>query len=807
MKKLIIINSKDSAERANFLKLNKELMQSDDVILIDGCADGAEFVRELNKHKGKFDTVFISSHGLDQVKGYNGGDPLMVVSEKNNMPITNIIATLNQDNEHSLREIHLASCHIGHNFNMIERNEVNTAYYQLMHQALKDGQVAVMHGDDKIGSFTTANARLKNTITKNADTLTNAILDSAETLQVISKKKEGGFDTFRYEPYGRENNAEISLEGLRDHLKKSVTEAARFESLISMRSNHDNVVDQLSEAQLKGYLQERFSLDITKITNNNEELGTFKKRWEKAMDAGLVDVNHVNSFGYNPLSLATIKGDSSVVEFLLEKKANPDARSPDNGETAMHDAVRKNYPDIIRVLKKFGANPNISSSKKKGRTPLLIAAGNGNNEAIEALMSYDTIDPNIKFEGGITPLMSALTNNNPTSAKLIASNTKTALEDVDSKGNTALIISASKGYDEVAQVLVARKANPDKLNNNGVSALIAAINAKQRNVVRTLAESEEIDPNIGIQGWTPLLLATSANDLNMMQSLLANKKTKPNIAEPAGFNPLLLAAQNSNKDAVELLLKDERTNKDFTLPEGRNAFFIAAEKVNPELMKLLVKYDVDVNLKDNKGWTALNNVLQSTSISSAAHVLQFKEVDINAATLNWTPIMFAVSGGKFEDTKTLLSRGANLNALKKHHNLVQNSSGKMKDLITNAVSDWIQEDLKEDVLKYFDPEQESSDYQAMCETREWNNWQNWQQENQNSLTNNNSNAMTPYQGQSNNMVSQSHGNESAIAAGVVGSLAAKFVLGKIANGAKPNKVKVTEVKRLDQKTIQKDITH
>lgn len=64
-----------------------------------------------------------------------------------------------------------------------------------------------------------------------------------------------------------------------------------------------------------------------------------------------------------------------VLDFLLSLKADLN-HTDDNGETAMHGAAYKCFPEVVRLLHKNGASLSVWNKKNKyGWTPLLIAEG------------------------------------------------------------------------------------------------------------------------------------------------------------------------------------------------------------------------------------------------------------------------------------------------------------------------------------------------------------------------------------------------------------------------------------------------
>lgn len=122
---------------------------------------------------------------------------------------------------------------------------------------------------------------------------------------------------------------------------------------------------------------------------------------------GKADINFKDSNGWTPLTMASFVGRKESVEFLLKlpgparggKKLRLDIKNR-TGRTALHIAARKDLVDIIELLVKSSASPDIRDPD--GWTPMHHACFNGNSASVERLVSLGaTVD--IKGFNGLTP--------------------------------------------------------------------------------------------------------------------------------------------------------------------------------------------------------------------------------------------------------------------------------------------------------------------------------------------------------------------------------------------------------------------
>ncbi len=132
-----------------------------------------------------------------------------------------------------------------------------------------------------------------------------------------------------------------------------------------------------------------------------------------------VNLNHVA--GYTPLHLAAACGQTAIVDILLGKGANLDAKNPGTfDETPVHAALQcrddsASYAAAYSMLRN-GANP--SAARKDGVTLLHAAAGAGRVESA-ALLLRKGARADVKDASGKTPRDYALANRRADVAALL----------------------------------------------------------------------------------------------------------------------------------------------------------------------------------------------------------------------------------------------------------------------------------------------------------------------------------------------------------------------------------------------------
>lgn len=119
------------------------------------------------------------------------------------------------------------------------------------------------------------------------------------------------------------------------------------------------------------------------------------------------------------LDLWSYEGDASIVQLLLECKADPNLGCAPSGETPLHYATSMGHKpgrtECVKLLLAGGADPNRAANTGvptlaymrdicvRGETPLHRAAIHGDEHMIQALLDHGA-DPSIKDAHGESPL-------------------------------------------------------------------------------------------------------------------------------------------------------------------------------------------------------------------------------------------------------------------------------------------------------------------------------------------------------------------------------------------------------------------
>ena len=137
---------------------------------------------------------------------------------------------------------------------------------------------------------------------------------------------------------------------------------------------------------------------------------------KEILEGGKTSVNFVDYYGVSALMFAAEQGHTSVVEFLVQNKADLNLASFENGNTALHSAVKFNHLKIVEIL--LNAKADINTRDFDERTCVHYASIYGYNDILDLLLSSDA-EPDLKDAYDFTPLIYAVMYNNNNAVMLL----------------------------------------------------------------------------------------------------------------------------------------------------------------------------------------------------------------------------------------------------------------------------------------------------------------------------------------------------------------------------------------------------
>lgn len=204
------------------------------------------------------------------------------------------------------------------------------------------------------------------------------------------------------------------------------------------------------------------------------DIGTVKAMLNKG-----TDLHARNLGGHTALMSAAWRGQTTMVQTLLENGAEVNARQTYSGATALSYAALKGHTAVVQMLLENGADVNAD-----GGTALMVAA-NADHTAVVEVLLRNGAKVNARDANGRTALMAAArAGHNATVQALLEKGAEVNTK--DERGRTALIDAAEFGHPAVVQALLENGADVHAKDGSGWTALKWAMAYRQKEIVQLL---------------------------------------------------------------------------------------------------------------------------------------------------------------------------------------------------------------------------------------------------------------------------------------------------------------------------------
>ncbi|XP_067668045.1 ankyrin repeat domain-containing protein 50-like [Haliotis asinina] len=427
-----------------------------------------------------------------------------------------------------------------------------------------------------------------------------------------------------------------------------------------------------------------------------------------------VDINGRGQFGRTPLMAAAYKGHGKIFDLLVTKGADHTAVD-DAGGNVLHVACLGGHMDIVSCVLELDML-DINSNGQCGRTPLMMAASNGDRDIFDLLvnkgadatlldednntilhlaakgghveivkyaLAVKSVDINARNKHHETATM--LATDGSEVCNLLVSHRDVldtdlhvacmdgklksvrdildhSLEDIDKPGKggmTPVMWAARRGHREMVDLLVKKGADAKRVDDVGNNILHWACYGGHVAMVKHVVSKNMVNTNIkGRDDRTPLMCAARQGIKDMFQ-LLVSKGGLPSHVDRDGNNILLLACWGGNVKIVDYILSHDNVDINGKGQSGRTPLMGAAYKGHDKIFDLLVTKGADVNVVDDDGDNVLHSACLSGHVDIVSRILKLQKVDINRrGQCGRTPLMMAARMGDREIFDLLVKEGA-----------------------------------------------------------------------------------------------------------------------------------------------------
>jgi ankyrin repeat protein len=243
-------------------------------------------------------------------------------------------------------------------------------------------------------------------------------------------------------------------------------------------------------------------------------------------------------------------------------------------------------------------------------------------------------------------------------------------EATDALGLTPLLLSAALGQTEATEMLLEKSANTDARSSAGLNAVQLSIEGNHPHTLRALLASRGFDTAANAGDTLRQLHACAGRGLidclRVLLEHMANYELSANqfnLRDDDGYTSLIYAISNCNADAVQSLLESGASpdQKDFFGRPPLHFAVTAGDGGSSAIVELLTTYDVDVNVKDTDGDSALHTSCDCDARIECTSLLLRSGAVIGANMLGNHPTHIAARRGAVETLKLLVEYGADMN--------------------------------------------------------------------------------------------------------------------------------------------------
>jgi ankyrin repeat protein len=399
------------------------------------------------------------------------------------------------------------------------------------------------------------------------------------------------------------------------------------------------------------------NLDLTDPLGNSTVMAALMAGWPKLANTLMDHTSHpaqINSLGFRPMHVASIRGYGIVVSALLDEGVSID-QTDVRGSTSLMLAAKNQQTDMLGLLLDSGANYAIANRKKLTAIDFVFGA---DYPAGQALLASYGIGPGTTGSGTVDPLIADIEATTEVSAVNRLDQFKAAVEKHGSryKGWPLLNIAIELGEVEISRQIIAQQPDLDATDPDGNSAVqVAARKGDAVTLGQLLTHGVKVNAT-NAASETALYLAVESASPEAVRILLENK-ADPAIATKREITPLEVAIRNDQAEIATMLLKSQASYAGV-----HRVLLLAIQRNMEDLSIRLIKRDSNLASLDDKErsalWYSAGVGLEKTS----AALIASGKIDLNSQdSSGHTALAQAVEKGHIAIVRKLIDQDAEIN--------------------------------------------------------------------------------------------------------------------------------------------------
>ena len=238
------------------------------------------------------------------------------------------------------------------------------------------------------------------------------------------------------------------------------------------------------------------------------------------LDQGLIVMDYLDEWMCSSLHVAVKKDAPNLARLLLQKEANPNL--PDgSGATPLHIAVENKRDDIVQLLLDHGADTEIEDIR--GNTAFQIASSKRRNESILLLLIQKGANIEARDALKRTPLGNAIVSDSPSTAKFLIRHGAdvNATYNLNKNLGTLLFEAVRREKIWAVNLLLEKGADVQARNEFGETTLYEAVQDGQESMVKMLLDHDRRIVTAVLPRWSSMLYyAMSMGNLTIVEMII-----------------------------------------------------------------------------------------------------------------------------------------------------------------------------------------------------------------------------------------------------------------------------------------------
>jgi Notch-like protein len=173
-----------------------------------------------------------------------------------------------------------------------------------------------------------------------------------------------------------------------------------------------------------------------------------------------------------------------------------------------------------------------------------------------------------------------------------------------------------------------------------------------------VSQGADLNARTDNDGETPLHLAARYALADAAKALL-EEGADPNAQDNNGRTPLHSAVAADAQGVFNILLKNRATDLNARQYDGLTPLILAVRMAIEGVVEQLIEAEVEINLADESGKTALHWAAAVNNVSAVSILLRNNANRDATDTMEQTPLFLAAKEGSYQSAKALLDHGAN----------------------------------------------------------------------------------------------------------------------------------------------------